>query len=616
MIDPRTARQLEAARRPILQTRVRAVYDQLLFQPTVSLHRSETSNWLVAGRHEPVRRRKAAIARQCPVRHLTGGSYCSIVQLTQPGPRRAQYHSLKTLQGAVSGERKRPSETGEQGTHPRRDSAPNRGSPDTGPGTSTETISKTRESVSSEAVERLSSSEPETTSFMEWARQAGIEIDGLCLEYFGRERLRGLVASETLPARSILARIPGYLALQTRSDDGARGCPLPPAVCAPDFWKGAPWWGRLALLLLYERYKSHPESAQELETRVLRRQLRRWERRPNQRRGPARVTESAMTLVPWLQLLPTSFEERPLHWTPAERRQLQYPCLERAIIEQERKWRDLYARFTKQTFMERGIALESLGGLFSEHDFVWALDIVVTRAFSGPCETTPFGERWRQTCFAGALSLASWNTHLLDAAAALNVFLVVAMAQLVFDVLYPRIYRSLHGSPLKKYVIAPLIDLFNHSSRVTSTVSYEYFYDAFLLSVLDRTYSTGEQVFISYGKLTNDELLAVYGFVEDDNPHDTYKLWEPRSETMIILDAAGAVRNPEMLPALSDVALAALIRDELGSKPTTLAQDQELRPESRRIELARRFRIAKKRILERALGRLEGVDEPHSKEAG
>ena len=32
----------------------------------------------------------------------------------------------------------------------------------------------------------------------------------------------------------------------------------------------------------------------------------------------------------------------------------------------------------------------------------------------------------------------------------------------------------------------------------------------------------GEQVFISYGRQSNDSLLQYYGFVEPGNPHDTY----------------------------------------------------------------------------------------------
>ena len=32
----------------------------------------------------------------------------------------------------------------------------------------------------------------------------------------------------------------------------------------------------------------------------------------------------------------------------------------------------------------------------------------------------------------------------------------------------------------------------------------------------------GSQAFISYGDKSNDELLQLFGFVEEDNPHDTF----------------------------------------------------------------------------------------------
>ena len=35
-------------------------------------------------------------------------------------------------------------------------------------------------------------------------------------------------------------------------------------------------------------------------------------------------------------------------------------------------------------------------------------------------------------------------------------------------------------------------------------------------------YKKGEQVYISYGKQTNDRLLQFYGFIDEDNPYDAY----------------------------------------------------------------------------------------------
>ena len=34
----------------------------------------------------------------------------------------------------------------------------------------------------------------------------------------------------------------------------------------------------------------------------------------------------------------------------------------------------------------------------------------------------------------------------------------------------------------------------------------------------------GDHVFLSYGPVSNDDLLQYYGFVEQDNPSDTYVL--------------------------------------------------------------------------------------------
>ena len=51
-------------------------------------------------------------------------------------------------------------------------------------------------------------------------------------------------------------------------------------------------------------------------------------------------------------------------------------------------------------------------------------------------------------------------------------------------------------------------------------MSYGYFSDRFELKT--EGYAAGQQVFISYGKQSNDRLLQYYGFVDDDNPHDVY----------------------------------------------------------------------------------------------
>ena len=60
-------------------------------------------------------------------------------------------------------------------------------------------------------------------------------------------------------------------------------------------------------------------------------------------------------------------------------------------------------------------------------------------------------------------------------------------------------------SNLKRYVICPYVDMFNHKSSCESDVSYNYFSNRFELRT--QGYEAGEQVFISYGRQSNDRLL-------------------------------------------------------------------------------------------------------------
>ncbi len=48
----------------------------------------------------------------------------------------------------------------------------------------------------------------------------------------------------------------------------------------------------------------------------------------------------------------------------------------------------------------------------------------------------------------------------------------------------------------------------------------------------------GEQVFISYGKQSNDSLLQYYGFVEPGIPHDTYTIPDLRAAALALSDTS------------------------------------------------------------------------------
>lgn len=48
----------------------------------------------------------------------------------------------------------------------------------------------------------------------------------------------------------------------------------------------------------------------------------------------------------------------------------------------------------------------------------------------------------------------------------------------------------------------------------------------------------GEQVFISYGRQSNDSLLQYYGFVEPSISHDTYTLPDLRAAALAVGDSS------------------------------------------------------------------------------
>lgn len=72
----------------------------------------------------------------------------------------------------------------------------------------------------------------------------------------------------------------------------------------------------------------------------------------------------------------------------------------------------------------------------------------------------------------------------------------------------------------KTYYFVPGLDLANHKSDYRP-ITYDFFNDKFDI-IADRDYDEGDEIFVSYGRKSNAQLLLNYGFVEDDNPYDDY----------------------------------------------------------------------------------------------
>ncbi|XP_011008074.1 PREDICTED: ribulose-1,5 bisphosphate carboxylase/oxygenase large subunit N-methyltransferase, chloroplastic [Populus euphratica] len=92
-----------------------------------------------------------------------------------------------------------------------------------------------------------------------------------------------------------------------------------------------------------------------------------------------------------------------------------------------------------------------------------------------------------------------------------------------FGILFSRLVRlpSMDG----RVALVPWADMLNHSCEVETFLDYDKSSKGVVFTT-DRPYQPGEQVFISYGRKSNGELLLSYGFVpsEGTNPSDSVEL--------------------------------------------------------------------------------------------
>jgi hypothetical protein len=98
----------------------------------------------------------------------------------------------------------------------------------------------------------------------------------------------------------------------------------------------------------------------------------------------------------------------------------------------------------------------------------------------------------------------------------------------------------------------------NHRSvSPNAVVSFEFFGNAYSLAVAPgSSVKKNEELFISYGDRSNDQLLQYYGFVEPDNPNDVYVMPALREWNIEALEqACGRTFAPGRLQKLDQAGL-------------------------------------------------------------
>ncbi|CAM9339552.1 unnamed protein product [Chrysoparadoxa australica] len=286
-------------------------------------------------------------------------------------------------------------------------------------------------------------------------------------------------------------------------------CPL--EAVDNGFWRTAPWYVRLGLLLI-----------------------------DTMKQG------EASHLSGWVKELPQKFST-PLHWDSETLEYCQYPWLAENVAAQGRNWTSIHKALTSSS-PDMSVTYE---------EFVYALEVARSRAFSGPYEGRGPNERLAEVGFVFVLAAGYLAAGLGNVEQVANGLFAVLISIPIRD-----FFTSKLVPELKRYALTPGIDFLNHRSDVQSDVAFNYFYNYFGVNV-KQAFNPGEQVFISYGSRSNDYLLQYYGFVEDDNPNDVYEM------TSLLEKVAAA------LPGVDEERLALVLKSDLAGAARTASLNRD-----------------------------------------
>ena len=321
----------------------------------------------------------------------------------------------------------------------------------------------------------------------------GIIKQGVQLALFNGG-LRGVVATAPTSSTAPVVLVKADVALEVTNNRP----PTPFADFAPqDFWSSCMWDQRLGLKLLHELKNI-----------------------------------SATSKMGWISQLPESFNT-PIHWSSQDIDFAQYTPLNLKVTAQRDSWSSFYRRW-------QGVTSPRFRDLVSQADMYRVLECCNSRAFSGAYEGSSPQDRKALLVFTVLLAVVWPLLQLSSVEQSVGLGVTVGLSVVLRD------FFLSNFANLKRYVLCPYVDMFNHRSDARSDVAFNYFSNQFELCVL-KDYQPGEQVFISYGKPSNDRLLQFYGFVEAGNPNDLYDFGSTLPE--VLLTYGDAVAKQVQFPA-------------------------------------------------------------------
>jgi len=302
----------------------------------------------------------------------------------------------------------------------------------------------------------------------------------------------GLVTTRDVKAGDVVVTVPTNIVLSVTSpgeyNRGARE-----VFDDKNAYRDAQWWAQLSVQLnLYDKVSSVD-------------------------------LESGIDLRGWLDSLPRAFDT-PIHWSEDALGELQYTYLSSSIASQKRQW---YAQYQK---IMRGLGSSSPLQTMTFADFVWGAENARSRAFSGSYGGSAFNPLPYGLTVVLVAAYVTLGIGSLEQAA--NGAALVICGSILKDFVFPKL------SKVQKYIICPYIDMSNHKGiGERGDVAFEYFGDAYSLSIKGPV-GKGEELMISYGARSNDQLLKYYGFVEQNNPHDVYIMPQLREWDISALEIA------------------------------------------------------------------------------